>query len=64
MVFFFRGIQNPDRDNGPNPRSMVNIALPGSPGTVVYQDYYGGHYRKENGLTGNDAMEIQTPRSR
>jgi hypothetical protein len=50
--------------NRPNPRSMLNTALPGPPGIVVYQDYYGGHCRKENGLTGSDAMLIQTPRSR
>jgi hypothetical protein len=62
--FCLRWIQNFDRGNGPNPRSMVNTALPGPPGTVVYQDYYGGHYRKEDGLTCNDAMETQTPRSR
>jgi hypothetical protein len=24
-----------------------NAALPGAPGTAVYQDYYGGHYRRK-----------------
>jgi hypothetical protein len=44
--------------------SMLNVTLPGSPCIVVYQDHYGGHYRKENGHTCNDAMEIETPVSR
>jgi hypothetical protein len=39
MVFFLRWIQNPDRGNGPNSKNMLNIALPGSPGATVYQDY-------------------------
>jgi hypothetical protein len=42
-------IQNADRGNGPNSRNMLNIALSGSPGATGYQDYYGGHYRKEKG---------------
>jgi hypothetical protein len=33
-------------------------------GIVVHLDYYGGHYRKKNGCTYNDAIEIQTTRSR
>jgi hypothetical protein len=32
--------------NGPNRRSMLNIALSGSPDATVYQYYYGGHYKK------------------
>jgi hypothetical protein len=64
MVFCLRWIQNPDRGNGPNSKNMLNIALPGSPGAAVYQDYYKGCYIKENGCTCNDVMKIQTPRSR
>jgi hypothetical protein len=63
MVLCFRWIQNSDRGNGPDPRSMLNTALPGSPRAMVYQDYYGSCYRKENGHTCNDVMEIQTPQS-
>jgi hypothetical protein len=37
------GFKNPDRDNGLNSKVMLNIALTGSPGAVVYQDYYTGH---------------------
>jgi hypothetical protein len=29
---------------------MLNIAPSGSPGAMVYQDYYGDHYRKKNRL--------------
>jgi hypothetical protein len=36
MVLCLRWIQNPDR-------SMLNTALPS---IAVYQDYYGGHYKK------------------
>jgi hypothetical protein len=42
---------------------MLNLALLDSPGIAVYQDYYGGHYRKKNGHICNDAIEIQTPGS-
>jgi hypothetical protein len=51
-------MKNPDRGNGPNPRSMLNIALPGSSGAAVYQDCYKGRYRKKNDCTCNDAMKI------
>jgi hypothetical protein len=37
---------------------MLNIALSGSPGAMVYQDYYRGRYRKKNGRTCNDAMKM------
>jgi hypothetical protein len=57
-LFCLRWIQNPDRGNGPDPRSMLNTALPGSPRAMVYQYYYGGHYRKKNGYTCNDALEM------
>jgi hypothetical protein len=40
---------------------MLNIALPGSPGAAVYQDYYKGHYKKENGCTCNNVIKIQIP---
>jgi hypothetical protein len=40
------------------------LTLPGPPGIVVYQDHYGGQYKKENGHSCNDAMTIQTPRLR
>jgi hypothetical protein len=45
-------------------RSMLNTALSGSTGATVYQDYYGGRYRKKNSCTCNDAMKIQAPRSK
>jgi hypothetical protein len=61
VVFCLRQIQNFDGSN----KVILGAGGPAwFPGTVVYQDYHGGHYRKENGLTYNDAMEIQTPRSR
>jgi hypothetical protein len=63
VVFCPRWMQNFDRGNKPNPGCILNTSLPGSSGATVYQDYYGSHYRKENGLTCNDAMETQTPRS-
>jgi hypothetical protein len=41
------------------------LLLPsGSPGAMVYQDYFGNHYRKKSSHTCNDAMKIQIPRSR
>jgi hypothetical protein len=43
---------------------MFNIALSGSPGATVYEDYYGGLYRKKNSCICDDAMEIQTPTSK
>jgi hypothetical protein len=53
----------PSKGQWPCPGSMFNIALPGSPGIAVYQNHYGGHYRKENSHTFNDVW-IQTTRSR
>jgi hypothetical protein len=50
MVFCFRWIQNPDRDNGPNSKNMLDIALPGTPGAVVYQNYYKGHYKRKTAI--------------
>jgi hypothetical protein len=35
--FCLRWIQKSDRGNGPNPRSMLNIAPSGSPGVMVYK---------------------------
>jgi hypothetical protein len=29
-----------------------------SSGIAIYQNHYGGHYRKKNGFPYNDAMEI------
>jgi hypothetical protein len=46
--------------NGPNPRSMPCLVAC----AAVYQDYYGEHYKKQNGRTCNNATETQTPRSR
>jgi hypothetical protein len=57
-------IQNPDRSSGSNLGSMSDATLPGTPGIVVYQHHYGGHYRKKNSLPCNDEMKTQTPRSR
>jgi hypothetical protein len=39
MVLCLGWNQNPDRDNRPSPGSMLNTALPGSPGIAIYQDY-------------------------
>jgi hypothetical protein len=36
----------------------------GPPGIAVYQVYYEGHYRKKNSHPHDDAMEVQTPKSR
>jgi hypothetical protein len=47
MVLCLGQFQNPDRDNRPYPGNMLNITMPGSPGIVVFQDHYGGHYRKK-----------------
>jgi hypothetical protein len=63
MAFCFRWIQNPDGAMGLILERAYS-ALPGSSGATVYKDDSGGHDRKENGHTGNDAVEIQTPRSR
>jgi hypothetical protein len=64
MVLCLRQFQNPDRDNRPYPGNMLNITLPGSPGIVVFQDHDRGHYKKKNSHTCNDAMKIQTSKSR
>jgi hypothetical protein len=57
-------IQDPDRGNGSGLGDVFNITLSGPPGIMVCQDYYGGHYRKKNSCPCNDAMEVQTPKSR
>jgi hypothetical protein len=44
--------------------NMLDITLPGPPGTGVYQDHYGGHCKKKKSRPCNDAMKIQTPKSR
>jgi hypothetical protein len=51
-------IQNPDRGDGPCPGIMFNITLPGSLSIAVYQDHYGGHYRKKTSHQYNDPVEI------
>jgi hypothetical protein len=48
MVLCLRWFQNPDRSHRPYPENMLNITLPGSPGTEVFQDHYGGHYKNNN----------------
>jgi hypothetical protein len=63
-VFYLRWIQNPDRGNEPHSKNILNIALPGSPGAVLYQDHYKGCSKKKNVHTCNDVITIQTPRSR
>jgi hypothetical protein len=51
MILCLGQFQNPDRENRPHPRHMLNITPPGSPSIVVFQDYYGGHYRKKQNKT-------------
>jgi hypothetical protein len=34
-------------DNVFYPRNISDVTLPGSPDTAVYQDHYGGHYKKK-----------------
>jgi hypothetical protein len=63
MVLCSGWIQNPDRRRGFNPGSVSDVSLPGSNGIVVYQDHYGGHCRKKNSHSYNDAVEIQIPKS-
>jgi hypothetical protein len=41
-------------------RSMFDVTLPGSLGIVIYQDHYG----EKNSCPCNDAMKIQTHKSR
>jgi hypothetical protein len=43
---------------------MFDVTLPDSLGIAVHQDHYKGHYREKNSHPCNDAMEIQTPKSR
>jgi hypothetical protein len=51
-------IPNPDRSGGSSLGSVSDVTLPASPGIAVYQDHFGGHYRKKNGHPHNDAEEI------
>jgi hypothetical protein len=37
---------------------MFDTTLPGSLGIAIYQNHYGGHYRKENILPYNNPVEI------
>jgi hypothetical protein len=64
VVLCLGWIQNPNTSGGPNLGSVSDVTLPGSPGGAVYQDHYGGHNIKKNGLSCNDAMKIQPPKSR
>jgi hypothetical protein len=43
--------------------NMFDTILSCSLGIAVYQDHYGGHYRKENSHPCNDAVKKQTPKS-
>jgi hypothetical protein len=47
IVFCLRWIKNFDWGNGPNSKNILNIALAHSPGAVVYQNYYKGHYKRK-----------------
>jgi hypothetical protein len=58
VVLYLGCIQNTDRSGGSNLGNVSDVKLPGSPGIVIYQDHYGGYYRKKNGLPCNDAIEI------
>jgi hypothetical protein len=58
MILCLGPIQDPDRSGGSNLGSVSDVTLPDSPGIAVYQDHYGSHYRKKNGLPCNDGMEI------
>jgi hypothetical protein len=40
-----------------SPESVSDVTLPGTPGTAVHHDHYGGHYGKKNGCP-NDVVEI------
>jgi hypothetical protein len=51
-------VQNPDRSGGSNLGRVSDVTLLGSLGIAVYQDHYGGHYRKKNGCPYNVAVEI------
>jgi hypothetical protein len=59
-----RWVQDLNRGNVPCLRSMPDVTLLNSPGTVVLHDHYGSQYRKEDSCLCNDAVEIYTPRSR
>jgi hypothetical protein len=48
---------------------MFDVTLPGSLSIAVQQDHYRGHYEKKkkktpNSCPCNDAIKIQTPKSR
>jgi hypothetical protein len=58
MIFCLRWIQSPDRSHGSNSKNMLNFATPGSPGAVVYQNYYKGCYTK-NGHACNNAIKYK-----
>jgi hypothetical protein len=47
MVSCLRWIENPDGDNETNSKNMLNISLSGSPGAVIYQNYYKGCYKRK-----------------
>jgi hypothetical protein len=64
MVLCLVPIQDPDRSKSSYLGGMFNITLSGPPGIAVYQVYYEGHYRKKNSHPHDDAMEVQTPKSR
>jgi hypothetical protein len=59
----WRLVQDSDKGDGSCLGNMFDFTLPDSLGIVVYQDHYGGHYRKENSYPCNDAVEVQTPKS-
>jgi hypothetical protein len=64
MVLCLGWVQNPDRSYGSCLGSMFDVTLPGSLGIIVYQDHDSGHYREKKSHPSNDAMKIQTPKSR
>jgi hypothetical protein len=43
---------------------MFDVTLPASFDIVLHQDHYGGQYTEKNSHQCNDAMEVQTPKSR
>jgi hypothetical protein len=47
MVLCLGRIQNSDRSSGSDLVRVPDVTLPGSPGIAIYQDHYGGHYRKK-----------------
>jgi hypothetical protein len=44
--------------------NIFDVTLLDSIGIVVHQDHYGGHYTEKNSHPPNNAMKIQTPKSR